>query len=247
MSESQAIATLYGIGVGTGDPELITLKGLNRLKASPVVAFPAGIGGKPGIAEGIISPWLSPGQIQLPIAFPYVRNEDVLQQAWREAAEAVWPHLERGRDVAFASEGDISFYSTFGYLAATLRQLHPEAKIEAIPGVCSPLAAAADLGVPLTVQHQRLTILPALYTVDRIETALDSAEVVVLMKVSSVYETVWKILERRGLLSRACVVERATHRDRVIYRGLGDRPELRLSYFSLLIVWASPDVEIPPL
>lgn len=230
------IGTFYGISVGTGDPELITLKGLRLLQNSSIVAFPAGINGKPGIAERIVESWLNPNQQKLALHFPYVRDEEVLRQAWQEAAQEVWQNLKMGHDVAFVCEGDVSFYSTFTYLAQNLRELHPEVLIESVPGVCSPMAAAANLGIPLTVRDQRLAILPVLYNVQELETVLDWADVIVLMKVSSVYDRVWQILARYNLLASASIVERATCEDRVIYKDLRDRPHLKLSYFSLLIV-----------
>ncbi|MBF2008414.1 precorrin-2 C(20)-methyltransferase [Chlorogloeopsis fritschii PCC 9212] len=227
---------LYGISVGTGDPELITVKGLRLLQNSPVVAFPAGLQGKPGMAQQIVAPWLSSKQIQLALTFPYVQDLMVLTQAWQTAAEQVWQCLKIGQDVAFACEGDVSFYSTFTYLAQTLQQLHPEVKVQFIPGVCSPMAAAAVLGVPLTMRQQRLVVLPAIYTVAELETVLDWADVVVLMKVSSVYEQVWQVLQQRGLLENSWVVEKATLPDMVVYSELRDRPSLKLHYFSLLVV-----------
>ncbi len=114
------IGTLYGISVGPGDPELITLKGLKALQSAAVVAFPAGIKGRSGIAETIIAPHLLPQQIQLPLDFPYVQTAETLTAAWQKAATQVWSYLEQGFDLAFACEGDISFYSTFTYLAQTL-------------------------------------------------------------------------------------------------------------------------------
>lgn len=233
------IGTLYGISVGPGDPELITLKGLRSLQQVPVVAFPAGMEGKPGMAQQIISPWLSQQQQLLALKFPYVQDMVVLTEAWKEAAEQVWKYLQQGLDVAFACEGDISFYSTFTYLAQTLQQIHPEAVIELVPGVCSPMAAASVLGLPLTIRHQRLVVLPALYHIGELETVLDWADVVVLMKVSSVYEQVWKVLQQRALLSNSWVVERATLPDMVIHTDISDRPTLKLPYFSLLIVQLS--------
>lgn len=230
------IGTLYGISVGPGDPELITLKGLRSLQQVPVVAFPAGIQGKLGIAQQIVAQWLSPDQVQLPLTFPYVQDMATLKQAWQTAAAAVWQYLTQGQDVAFACEGDVSFYSTFTYLAQTLQQLHPEALIKFVPGVCSPMAAAATLGLPLTIRQERLVVLPALYTMGELETVLDWADVVVLMKVSSVYQQVWKVLQQRSLLHKASVVERATLPNMMIYADLSDRPSLKLSYFSLLIV-----------
>lgn len=230
------VGTLYGISVGPGDPELITLKGLRSLQQVPVVAFPAGIQGKPGIAQQIVNQWLSPHQQQLALKFPYVQDLAVLTQAWNLAAEQVWQYLQRSQDVAFACEGDISFYSTFTYLAQTLQQLHPEAVIKLVPGVCSPMAAASVLGLPLTIRQERLVVLPALYHVGELEAVLDWADVVVLMKVSSVYEQVWKVLQQRSLLSNSWIIERATLPDMVIHADLSDRPTLKLPYFSLLIV-----------
>lgn len=238
------IGTLYGIGAGPGDPELLTVKGLRILKQAAVVAFPAGVQGKPGMAEQIIAEWLQPAQTRLALNFPYVQDEAILGQAWQTAAEQVWQFLRQGQDVAFFSEGDVSFYSTFTYLAQTLQQMHPAAQIQTIPGVCSPMAAAAALGIPLTVRAQRLAILPALYHVSELETALDQADVLVLMKVSSVYEQVWSVLCRRGLLQRSYIVERATLPQQRIYADLSHSPSLQLPYFSLLIVQIAEPAEL---
>lgn len=227
---------LYGIGVGPGDPELISLKGLHLLQRVPVVAFPAGVEEKPGIAQQIVAQWLRPEQVHLALRFPYVQNTDVLEQAWQIAAETVWQYLQQGQDVAFVSEGDVSFYSTFSYLAQALRQHHSDVQIQTIPGICSPLAAAASLNLPLTSRSDRLAILPALYAVEELEAVLDWADVVVLLKVSSVYEQVWSVLERRHLLDCSYVVDRATLPQEVVYTGLRGHPHLKLPYFSLLII-----------
>lgn len=234
------VGTLYGISVGTGDPELITLKGLRILQQASVVAFPAGVQGKQGMAEQIVAQWLTTQQVQLALTFPYVQDEEILTQAWQVAAQQVWHYLQLGQDVAFVCEGDVSFYSTFTYLAQTLQQLYPESLVQMIPGVCSPMAAASVLGIPLSVREQRLAVLPALYNVGELETVLNWADVVVLMKVSSVYPQVWQVLQRRQLLDDAFVVERATLPQQVIYHGLRDRPTLKLPYFSLLIVKVPP-------
>lgn len=233
---NQTIGKLYGVGVGPGDPELITLKGWRLLNESTVVAFPAGMGNRPGVAQQIVSAWLRPDQVQLALVFPYVQDDTVLVQAWEAAAETVWPYLQQGQDVVFVSEGDVSFYSTFTYLAQTLQQQHPELVVEAIPGISSPMAAAAVLGMPLTVRSQRLMVLPALYTVSDLETAIATADVVVLMKVSSVYEQVWSVLKQHHLLQHSYIVERATQPTQVIYADLSNRPTLDLPYFSILIV-----------
>lgn len=230
------LGTLYGISVGPGDPELITLKGLRLLKQVPVVAFPAGVQGKLGMAQEIVEEWLGSHQVQLALTFPYVQDIAILTQAWKLAVQQVWHYLSLGQDVAFVCEGDVNFYSTFTYLAEVLKQLHPECVVQTVPGVCSPMAAASALGLPLTLRDQRLAVIPALYNVEELEKILDGADVVVLMKVSSVYEQIWEVLHQRQLLKYACVVERATLPEQVIYEDLRDRPTLKLPYFSLLIV-----------
>lgn len=234
--------TLYGVSVGTGDPELITVKGLRILQSSQLVAFPARIGDRSGIAEKIIAGWLQPHQQTLSLEFPYVQDSQVLQAAWHEAALKVRHYLEQGIDVAFACLGDVSFYSTFTYLAQTLQQLNPETNIETVPGVCSPMAIASVLGVPLTVNQQRLVVLPALYSVQELETALNWAEVVVLLKVSSVYQQVWQILEQKNLLDSSWIVEKATFPEQKIYRNLSNYPRLNLSYFSIMLISRSTNI-----
>lgn len=234
--KASQLGTLYGISVGTGDPELITVKGLRLLQNTKIVAFPAGINEKPGIAEQIISQWLQPEQITIALDFPYIKDETLLQEAWQQAAAQVWQYLNQGMDVAFACVGDVSFYSTFTYLAQTIQKFHGEVRIITIPGICSPAAAASDLQIPLTIGNQSLTILPAIYSWQDLEQTLASSDVVVLMKVSSVYQQVWQVLKKHNLLESSSVVERASFCDRKIYPNLKDHPQLELSYFSILII-----------
>jgi precorrin-2/cobalt-factor-2 C20-methyltransferase len=240
LSRSRLPGQLYGIGVGPGDPDLITLKALKVLQQTSIVAFPAGRDNKPGLAQQIIAPWLQPHQQQLPLYFPYVQDQQQLHRAWHRAAQQVAHFLVQGQDVVFASEGDVSFYSTFSYLAHSIQQLQPNVVVQTVPGVCSPLAAAAVQGSPLTLQQQRLVVLPALYQLVELEATLDWADVVVLMKVSSVYGQVWQILADRGLLNQSYVVERCGWPDQKIYTPLQDWGDLQLSYFSILIIEVNP-------
>jgi precorrin-2/cobalt-factor-2 C20-methyltransferase len=227
---------LYGISIGTGDPELITVKGLRILQSSDVVAFPAGVNNRLGVAQKIIKFWLQPQHQILPLDFPYVQDELKLHTAWSKAAQQVWQELSLGKNIAFACLGDVNFYGTFTYLAQTLERSHPEITIETVPGVCSPMAIASVLGIPLTVNQQKMAVLPALYAVQELETALDWAEVVVLLKVSSVYPQVWQILEQRNLLASSAIIEKATFPEQKIYRDLRNHPQLDLSYFSVLLI-----------
>ncbi|MGA1283496.1 MAG: precorrin-2 C(20)-methyltransferase [Prochlorothrix sp.] len=233
---SKNLGILYGISAGPGDPELITVKGLRILQASPVVAFPAGRGDRSGIAQTIIQPWLQPHQQQLPLYFSFAHDRATLTAAWVEAAQQTLIYLRQGQDVAFVSEGDVNFYSTFSYLAQEVTKLESEVQFRAIPGVCSPLAAAAAQGQPLTLWEQRLTVLPTVHRLDQLAETLDRSEVVVLMKVSSVYRSVWALLKQRELLDRSYIIERCSSENEKIYTQLKQFPDLVLSYFSIWII-----------
>jgi precorrin-2/cobalt-factor-2 C20-methyltransferase len=131
----------------------------------------------------------------LPLEFPYVLDQDQLSKAWLQASDRVWHCLSQGQNVVFACEGDLSFYGTFNYLALGLERRYPAAKINRVPGICSPMAAVSALGLPLTVQSDKLVVLPAIYAVADLEVALTWADVVVLLKVGSVYSQVWQLAQ----------------------------------------------------
>ena len=227
---------LTGLGVGPGDPDLITVKALTCLEQAAVVAYPRGRQGAPGLAQRIIADRLAPHQHQLPLDFPYVLEAEILEDAWQKAAEQVWQVLRQGQDVVFACEGDLGFYSTFTYLAQALAAHHPNLIIRRVPGICSPMAAVSALGIPLTLQSDKLVILPAFYGLADLDQALDWAEVTVLLKVNSVYPQVWALLQRRQLLHQSSVVVRASQPDQEIYDDLSRYPELQLPYFSLMVI-----------
>jgi precorrin-2/cobalt-factor-2 C20-methyltransferase len=212
------------------------VKALTCLEQAAVVAYPRGRQGAPGLAQRIIADRLAPHQHQLPLDFPYVLEAEILEDAWQKAAEQVWQVLRQGQDVVFACEGDLGFYSTFTYLAQTLAAHHPNLIIRRVPGICSPMAAVSALGIPLTLQSDKLVILPALYSLADLDQALDWAEVTVLLKVNSVYPQVWALLQRRQLLHQSSVVVRASQPDQEIYDDLSRYPELQLPYFSLMVI-----------
>ncbi|NEQ54287.1 MAG: precorrin-2 C(20)-methyltransferase [Leptolyngbya sp. SIO3F4] len=227
---------LWGVSVGPGDSELLTLKGLRILQTVDVVACPQNRQGEPGMAYTIVKSYLRPEQTILPLDLPFVRDPVKLQQAWTLAGERLVPLLAQGQDVAFITEGDASLYSTFSYVAQAVHRLAPAVKITTVPGVCSPLAAMAALNRPLSLGAEKIAILPALYDVSELTHALEWADVVVLMKVSSVFGQVWHILKEKGLLEQASLVERVGSPEEKQYPSLVNLADYKPPYFSILIV-----------
>ena len=149
--------TLYGLGVGPGDPELLTLKALRILRAAPVLAYPAPIEGD-SMARAIAASHMPGGQTEIAIRMPLDAARFPAEEVYAAAAQEIAGHLDSGRDVAALCEGDPFFYGSFMYLFARLAEAH---HIEVVPGVSSPMACAAALGMPLAARNDVLSVLPA--------------------------------------------------------------------------------------
>ncbi|NJK72673.1 MAG: precorrin-2 C(20)-methyltransferase [Synechococcaceae cyanobacterium SM2_3_60] len=230
------MATLWGISTGPGDPEWLTLKAHRVLQQVPIIACPQNRQGQAGMAFAIASQYLRPTATLVPLYLPFTQDAAVLQTAWDNAGQQLMPYLAQGQDVAFIAEGDVSLYSTFTYIALSVRALFPDITITPIPGVCSPLAAAALAAQPLSLGSEKITILPALYHVSELEQALAWAEVVVLMKVGSVFNRVWPLLAAQGLLQQSSLVEWIGWPQQQVYTNLSDLSGYHPPYFSVLII-----------
>lgn len=153
--------TLYGIGVGPGDPELMTVKAYRRLKEADVIAYPKKGRQSKSYAEQIIDAYFAPEEKRrLGLHFPMTKDRALLEPKWNEAADAIWAELSAGRDVAFVTEGDPLLYSTFIHLMHVMERRYPEAPIEVVPGVSSANAAAARLRLPLVDGDETVAIVP---------------------------------------------------------------------------------------
>lgn len=220
------LGTLYGVGVGPGAPDLMTLRALDVLRAVPVVAAPRATRFTPSMAWRIASAVVGevPGQERLFPVFPMKKDPKVLRPAWDHAMDEIGARLERGLDVAFVVEGDPMLYSSFVYLLREAPRRWPDLAIEIVPGISSVTAVPAVTGVPLADGMERVAVLPATYGTDDLVEVLGRFDTVVLMKIGSNMPRVLEALERTGLRDRAVFVSRATMREqRVVPRpsGLG--------------------------
>ncbi|MEN9214452.1 MAG: precorrin-2 C(20)-methyltransferase [Gloeomargarita sp. DG02_3_bins_56] len=227
--------TFYGVGCGPGDPEQMTLQAWKILQRVPLIAVPRGRRHAPGVAAQIIQQYVPPTTPILPLEFAFSSDVALTQQCWQQAVAQLSVPLRQGLDVAFVCEGDSSFYSTFTYLAQGLAA-YPEIAVRVIPGVCSPCAAAAAVGMPLVSQQERLLILPAVHRRTDLTAALTQAEVIVLLKMAQQYRDIWQCLQTHDLLAASYVVEWVGWPQQRIYRNLQLYPDLQLSYFSLMVI-----------
>jgi len=229
--------TLYGVGVGPGDPELITVKAHRVLQQAPVLCVPKSREEGDSYVRGFVSHILDPGRQQLlELLFPMTKDRSVLELHWNTALERVLLPLRGGLDVAFVTEGDPFIYSTFMHLYTVLRERHPEIPVEVIPGVSSVNASAAAAGLPLVDGAERLAVLPATYEGEDLAHLLVQFDTVVLLKVNRVFDRVLEVLERLGLVDRAVYVRRCGAPDQKIVRDVRSLRGMDLDYLSLLIV-----------
>jgi precorrin-2/cobalt-factor-2 C20-methyltransferase len=230
---------LYGLGVGPGDPELITLKALRLLKSAPVVAYHAAKG-KKGNALTIVETYLSSEQTLVPLIYPvtteklpaHMDYEQIVSDFYAEITTTIASHLDAGRDVAVIAEGDPFFYGSFMYIHDRLAEKY---ETEVVPGVCSVLGAAAVLGAPLVYRNQTLSILSGVMSAEELKTRLAGTEAAAIMKLGKNLDKVRDVLNELGLMDRALYIERATMQNQRI------APLIEVSgsdcpYFSIILV-----------
>ncbi|MDP9255173.1 MAG: precorrin-2 C(20)-methyltransferase [Actinomycetota bacterium] len=230
---------LYGIGVGPGDPELLTLKARRLIEAVDVVAFPTARRG-PSIALGIAEAHLRDDQVRLAMTYPVTTEttahpggyEGALSEFYDTWAAMLAGHLDSGRDVAILCEGDPMFYGSYIYLH---ERLAPRYRTEVIPGVTSFSAAAASTGLPLARRDEVLTILPGTLPADALATRLATSDAAVVIKLGRNFSKVRDAARRAEVDARAVFVERASSLDER-QAALGDVNEDTVPYMSLVLV-----------
>jgi precorrin-2/cobalt-factor-2 C20-methyltransferase len=239
---------LYIIGIGPGDPELMTLKAVRILNEVPCIIVPKGREEGTSLALSIVRKALDLDTKDIVEAyFPMVktvrsaesgvRNEEKqeLNDKWNGVIDAVLQRIDRGIDAAFITIGDPAIYSTFFYLYDRLLERRPALRIEIVPGISSINAAAARAGLYLGLGNDRIAILPANY-LDSLQETLEKFDTVVLMKVNKVFDTVRDTLATMGLSAAATYVARAGMEDERIYKDIRSVSKEDLNYFSLVIV-----------
>ena len=227
---------VYGVGVGPGDPELLTIKALRLLQSVGAICFTQLDDGRESYALGVVRGYLEETKPELISIIVPSDDTPVSQETWDNAALSIVGRLREGQDVAFITEGDPMLYSEFSYLLDSVRTVVPEVVTEVIPGVSSILAAAASAEVPLVTQGQRLAILPAVYGIDDLREAITNYDTIVLMEVNRTLLDALANLESLGLAGKAIYVRQATTPREQVVQDIHQLSAEDLDYFSLLII-----------
>ena len=196
---------LYGLGLGPGDPELVTLKALRLLRAAPVVAYPAPESGA-SFARSIVAEWLGRGQREIAIRFP-MQPGPPPAAVYRDAAARIETVLEAGGDVAYLCQGDPLLYGSF---AGLLAEIDPRYPVAIVPGVSSVTACAAAAALPLVQRDEILSIIPATLPEEELAARLMHAEAAAVIKLGRHFAKLRGVLQRLGLDDDAVYVEHAS-------------------------------------
>ena len=230
---------LFGLGVGPGDPELLTLKALRLLRAVPVVAYPAPEHGD-SFARSIVAAWIEPGQREIAIRVP-MRPGPPPAAIYAAGAAALATELDRGDDVALLCQGDPLFYGSFVHFFARLAGHY---RIEIVPGVPSIAACAAAASTPLVMRDEMLAVIPATLGEAEIARRLRDADAVAVVKLGRHFSKVRRVLGELCLLDDALYIERATLPNQHI-APLVSVDAARVPYFSMILIRRRAEQRLP--
>jgi len=250
MSDQPRVGRLFGVGLGPGDPELVTRKALRVIREAHVVAYPTAKHGR-SIARSIVAAELVNGQTELPMVYPVTTEvpsdsadyDDALEDFYDRMADQIGAHLEHGHDVAVLCEGDPFFYGSYIYLHDRLAHRFPT---EVIPGISSVTAAASRLGVALVRGDAPMTVLPATLSEDALAAQLKRPGAFVIIKVGRNFTKARNALRRAAIADRALYIERATMQAERVLR-LEEADAAQIPYFSLIVVPANEASDDKPI
>ena len=225
---------LYGIGVGPGDSELMTVKAARLVGEADAIITPKTEKKEGSVALDIARPYIQEHTEIVPVVFPMVMHEETLSDAWLEARRIIAELLDAGKNVVFLTLGDPMFYSTYMYVYRLLEPCGYE--IETVPGITAFCAIGSHLGYPIVEKEEVLAILPATAPKEKIDAVLSVADDAVIMKVYKNFAEVKAALVKHDMADDAVMISRVGMEDEVVYRGVAELPDdLVPNYLSTIL------------
>lgn len=227
------LGKFYGVGVGPGDAELLTLKAKRILSSANVICAPRSGEDKRSLALSIVRKVVRKKFRVLQPYFPMVKDRAVLEKHWEQAADEIFAELKKGRSAAFVTIGDPLFYSTYSHVLKKIKARG--ARTETVPGVTSLSSCLAALQLPLLEGEERLAVIPASYGLEALESTAKNFDAIVLMKVSRNYDKIVERLGKLGLKDKAIFLSRCGTK-KFFSAKLDEMLGREIDYFSMIII-----------
>lgn len=233
-----AYGKLYGVGVGTGAPDLMTLRAVKILREVDVIAIPRSNRYAKSVAWRIAEPNVPRREDQelLKLEFPMTKDPEILAPAWDVAFSEIGGRLEAGKSLAFITEGDPLFYSTFTYLKNQAPERWPGIEFDVVPAVSSFTAVPSVVQTTIADGQERVAVVPASYGLDELPGILRLFDTILLTKVSSIMPQLVSVLENEGLLEQSVYVSKATMEHEKVVTDLASIQNDKCDYFSMVMV-----------
>lgn len=229
------VGEFYGIGVGPGDSELVTLKAVRIIKSVDCIFAPRADSKASSLALDIVSN-VCEGKRVVEQVYPMVKDRSKLEAAWLASANEIKRELEDGNSVAYLTIGDALTFSTYCYLLQQLSKIIPSEKIHTIPGITSYNAAASLANFSLIEQSEKLAIIPVSSNIDELRPVLNSFDTVILMKVAKKLDEIIELLDDMALIDNSLFASYIGHKNEFITRDLLSLKGAGKGYLSVIIV-----------
>ncbi len=229
---------IYGVGIGPGDPKLLTLRALSLLKDERIIIMPKPRGKDESLALRIVMEHIPPDKEIIYIEYPMSRDKEILKAHWRGLAEEILAYLDHGENVVYVTLGDPFVYSTYIYLIRALREISSDVEVQTVPGISSYSLAASIANVPLCEHDEELILYPASNDLEGLKNILDSFRSIVIMKIGKRLSHVIDILREKNLLHHSVFIQRAGLPDQRIEFDLSkiSRAEEGVGDLSIILV-----------
>ncbi len=236
------LGTFYGMGVGPGDPELVTIKAAGVLARCPHVFVPKATAEGGSVALEIARRYVHDSAVIHELLFPMTMDPQELARSWHQSAATIATLLQTGDDVCFLTLGDALVYSTYIYLLRALKSLFPDLAVVTVPGITSFSAVAALTDFPLGEGKQAITVVPTADDLSAVRRAIASGGTVVLMKIGKRLADILTILDETGVIDHAVFVQRAGHPTQIIERDLRKlhNQGVEAGYLSVILIHTQP-------
>jgi len=237
------MTSLIGIGVGPGDPELLTVKAVKAIHNADIIMCPASNEDRPSIALSVVSSIIDKSKNQkiIKLIFPMTKDKDVLEQTWKRNAKIMAETVLTGKNVVYLTVGDPFLYSTWIYMHKDLKENYPDMNISVIPGIVSIFTFAAKVGVSVAEGAEKVAIIPSCYDLSSVKEIAKHSESMIFLKDGRYFDQVIKVLKESGFPDDSIFAigqDLGTKNEIIRKMTLGEVNDetLTTKYFSILVV-----------